>query len=72
MISTVVAPAVGSVAVGNGWCVGIGCDEGVADNVGLVVAGVTGEVVPQAAAATDQASKDPMKSAFHEHVIPKN
>ncbi len=66
MISSVVAPA-----VGNGWCVGIGCDEGVADNVGLVVAAVPGAVVPQAVANTDQASKDPMKSAFHEHVIPK-
>ena len=71
MISSVVAPAVGGVAVGNGWCVGFGCDEGVADNVGLVVAAVPGAVVPQAVANTDQASKDPMKSAFHEHVIPK-
>ena len=39
--------------------------------MGLVGAGVTGSVVPQAAAATDQASKFPMKSAFNEYVIPK-
>ncbi|MCH8898326.1 MAG: hypothetical protein IIC33_08540, partial [Chloroflexi bacterium] len=50
---------------------GIGCDEGVADNVGLVVAAVSGAVVPQAAAATEQASNDPMKKAFNEYLTPK-
>ena len=71
MISSVVAPAGGDVAVGASWPEGFGCDEGVADNVGLVGAAVSRAVVPQAAANTDQASKDPMKSAFHEHAIPK-